>query len=503
VKLLLLFSQCKHIAFTAFMIIFLISTVHAEFVFKKDGTIIEGKIVNDGNTSIILQMPDKKREVIPRKEIMRILYTDIYMGKVYIRLTNGETQEGYIVDEDSTAYTVRKDITKPEEFTINRKIVMFIARSNPTDLIGTAGKNDINIQWNPPFIPGKKYRIYRKTTKEATFTMIAEVEKNRYTIKELKGNTKYTIYVTSLDADGIESLPSDQITLLTLNTPPYAPKEIHIDNINSTNLLRSDIRLTWVASEDIDGFIAEYRISKITPTGDFIQIGTSKLPSYVLKNSDINEKNMIRIIAVDNAGAESDATIFSFSRDKAIETVEKTENNKTATNRSKSSLLSEKSICITTQPGYFYPFSKMGKIYKIGYGPEIGLYANNYLFKNTQLGFITGFLWWTGKTESIKHMIMIPIEATAGYRFTINDALSVTPSLGFGGIYMSTEYTNAAFMTTTKNGFESTVRALVSAEYVQSPSLYFFGGFNYTAIYEKSGIQSFASMHLGAGYRLF
>jgi hypothetical protein len=141
-------------------------------------------------------------------------------------MTNGETNECYIVDEDGKNYVVRKDIDRLEEYTIPRTKVMFVARSNPTDLVGKAGKTGIDLTWNPPFVPGEKYRIYLRADSETTFLKIAETQKPRYAIKDLKNNTKYIVYVTSIDPKGTESLPSEHISVSTSDILSQDSKEI-------------------------------------------------------------------------------------------------------------------------------------------------------------------------------------------------------------------------------------------------------------------------------------
>lgn len=45
----------------------------AEFVFLKDGSIVEGAIISDAANSVTLRQSDKKIKQIPRNDIMRIL----------------------------------------------------------------------------------------------------------------------------------------------------------------------------------------------------------------------------------------------------------------------------------------------------------------------------------------------------------------------------------------------------------------------------------------------
>jgi hypothetical protein len=58
---------------------------------------------------------------------MRILYTELKMGKVYVQKRNGESIIAYIVNEDRNQFTLRLDLYKPQEFNIKRNDILFIA----------------------------------------------------------------------------------------------------------------------------------------------------------------------------------------------------------------------------------------------------------------------------------------------------------------------------------------------------------------------------------------
>lgn len=82
-------------------------SLFGEYVFLKDGHIREGTIVSENATSVVLRTADKKREVIQRRDIMRLLYTELYMGRVYVQKADGKGVVGYMVDEDRKTYTFR------------------------------------------------------------------------------------------------------------------------------------------------------------------------------------------------------------------------------------------------------------------------------------------------------------------------------------------------------------------------------------------------------------
>ena len=149
------------IIFNAALLCLLLSTsLHAEFVFFHDGTIVEGTITADAADSITLYTKDKQVKKIYRSQIMRILYTEFKMSRVYIQMRDGQGFAAYLVDEDRAAYTFRKELYKPEEFTVNREEVLFMAEKNPSGLKGEPGTTSVELTWLPPYDAVKKYNIY-------------------------------------------------------------------------------------------------------------------------------------------------------------------------------------------------------------------------------------------------------------------------------------------------------------------------------------------------------
>jgi hypothetical protein len=94
-------------------IVFVSGQGRSEYLFRKDGSIIQGKITGESAKNVTIRKADGKVERVERSDLMRILYTQLYMGKVYIRLTTGKVLDGYMVDEDQDTYTFRKDSLPP------------------------------------------------------------------------------------------------------------------------------------------------------------------------------------------------------------------------------------------------------------------------------------------------------------------------------------------------------------------------------------------------------
>ena len=64
------------------LLTFTAAPLNAEYVFTKDGAIKEGEIISENASLIVLYTKDKRRLTINRDDIMRILYTELYMGNI-------------------------------------------------------------------------------------------------------------------------------------------------------------------------------------------------------------------------------------------------------------------------------------------------------------------------------------------------------------------------------------------------------------------------------------
>lgn len=102
--------------------------LHAESVFLKDGSIVEGKIIKETDAEIQVVLKNKEQRLLPRRDVLRTVYHDEYKEKRYIYLLNGDMVEGFIVDEDREAYTYRTDINSIKENRVVKNKVDFISK---------------------------------------------------------------------------------------------------------------------------------------------------------------------------------------------------------------------------------------------------------------------------------------------------------------------------------------------------------------------------------------
>lgn len=202
----------KTVYATVLLILLLSPPLFAEFVFLKDGSIIECRIENENRDSATARMQNGKLVTLSWESVIRIVYTEFYMGKVYVHKNDSSFFEAYLVDEDRTSYTFRTDLKKPEEFTVNRNEVQFISRKDPAGLKGSSDGDTIHLSWKAPFTQAKSYRIYIKTG-NGKYSLYGETASTETIIKGVDTGKYYSIKVTALFADGYESLPSNEINI--------------------------------------------------------------------------------------------------------------------------------------------------------------------------------------------------------------------------------------------------------------------------------------------------
>lgn len=215
----------KRILFTS-LILFISINLYSEYLFLKDGAIVKGVIISDTADYINFRNEEKKTERYPRNQIMRILYTELNMGRVFVQRRDGKVDTAYMVDEDRLTYTFRKDLYKPVEFTLKRADVLFMAERNPTGLKGEPEIDRVSLEWLASFEKMKHYNIYYRKKGEK-YNSPEKSGKTSYVLKNLTSNTEYTVKVTGFAGDGDETTSSNEYKFLTKNIPPGFPRNIN------------------------------------------------------------------------------------------------------------------------------------------------------------------------------------------------------------------------------------------------------------------------------------
>ncbi|MBN2159820.1 MAG: fibronectin type III domain-containing protein [Spirochaetes bacterium] len=448
-----------------------------ECVFLKNGSILRGKITGETGTAITLVSPNGSARMIGRSSVLRILYTDIYLGKVVVRLTDGSSLEAYLVDENADAYTFRNNLYLPDEYTVPRKKVLFMARTNPTDLHGTADTRSIWIAWYPPYKPPRGYRVYFKEIAETEFRKAGATGWLSYTIRGLKEKTRYRIMVTAIDDTGGESLPTDEIEIMT-NTPPDPPPGARLTRLPED---RGTIGacITWRPAIDPDGSVKGYRIYRVTGEKRSLA-GKADGCEYTLKGLDPKTTHYFAVRSVDNDGVESaDAPVNT----RLIE------------------------FDVSARGCFLMPVRDLGKILHPGWGGLITVTAANFPAWGLNMGLGGGFLYFTGWGKSVRKSWMAPMLFTINYRFMIGHHFSISPEISAGLSYISISYTARRLglngvVYPSRTGVEPTIMAGIAVTATIKSRVLFHIVADYGMIIEKKGIMDFIACEAGAGVRI-
>lgn len=452
------------VVFMAFMFISFQSTpLLAEAVFLKDGSIIDGVIISDAASSVTLRLADKKTKQIPRSDIMRILYTELKMGKIYIQKRDGKGVVAYMVDEDRESYTFRLELYNPEEFTLKRSDVLFMAEKNPSGLQvdGVVGTDRVSLMWLPPYDAVKKYNVYIKKNDKDKYELIDSTGGKSITLKNLSSNTNYFLIVTSVDSTNYESSPSNELKIKTMNNPPSKPEGI------VRNMKGEKVSVKWDDASDPDGKIKGYNIYN-RDEKEKKKIATVKTPEYTVPDNVSVYK--LEITAVDDLDTESD----------------------------KVRVLMPLQLVISAAPTAFSLSGDLGKMFDPGYGGTVNIGLRNFMFQNFETGLSFSYITLPGKEEKNTDTLnFIPVTAYAGYHIWIGDYFSLFPFAKIGGSYSKVKYVSLSVEK------EKTIINPVAAGGVA----FTLSGDNYTVsiggdygmIYESAGVKSFYEGFVSCG----
>ncbi len=192
----------------------------AESVFLKDGSIVAGTVISDSVASIRIRTKNKEIKDIPRSNILRLIYAKLKEGRLFVEKRDGDSFEGYLVDEDGETYTFRMDLYKPAEFTLTKNEVLYMYERNPAGLKldGETRKESVSLKWNPSYNPVKRYNIYLRKGASGKYENLGSTKRKTVTIKNLSPGTVYYVMVTSIDENDLESSPSNERKVTTKGT---------------------------------------------------------------------------------------------------------------------------------------------------------------------------------------------------------------------------------------------------------------------------------------------
>ncbi|PKL16416.1 MAG: hypothetical protein CVV49_16360 [Spirochaetae bacterium HGW-Spirochaetae-5] len=453
--------------------------LYSEYVFLKDGSIIEGVITSDAAGSVTIRDKDKIIRQIPRTDIMRILYTELYMGKVYVQKTDGKNIICYMVDEDRESYTFRKELYSPVEFKLKRDMVLFMARGNPTGLEGEADTDSAELKWFSPYNPVKRYRIYKKGPEDKKFILADEIRSKSTTLKDLKSNTKYQLHVTAVDDAGDESIPSNELTIVTKNVAPDKPV------ITKVELLPAGgYRIAWNPSTDPDGKMTGYKLY-IRIDGENRLLAETKKTEYIISASDLTESMFIT--AYDDLKAESELSRIYFGH--------------------------WPKTGISVSPAFIYPAGNFKNLAGYGYGATLKFEMSNYFVEQLELSAELSCYTLPGKDpdfpepeNKINGFIIAPLMLGSGYAFYPLEDFALIPNITAGAVYVQYDYNyfdivNSKDTNVVDNEINPILGAGLILRYKLSESFYLTLSSDYRIFFEESENYSYYTGSFGAGMR--
>ncbi len=92
----------------------------AEYLYLKDGQVIQGKIISEDAESYTVQTKYQTRRV-NRSEVTRIMYGERKLERIYLLMRDGTKMDGYKVDEDAEKVLIREKEDSPREISISKK----------------------------------------------------------------------------------------------------------------------------------------------------------------------------------------------------------------------------------------------------------------------------------------------------------------------------------------------------------------------------------------------
>ena len=469
-------------------LILLNAPVMAEHIFLKDGSIIEGKIENETLESIIFIKNDGTKQKYNLNNIIRFVYKELYMGKLYVQKTDGKGLELYMVDENKEFYIFRFEINKPEEIKIKRTEVLFISRMNPLNLQAIKVDTDrIDLIWLPPYNKVNKFKVYYKNSLIEKFKLAGDTSFKKISITNLKSNTQYFFIVTAVDSNNYESLPSNEIKETTKNIRPNPPKNIKLEKIWSPDKKNFEMIVKWDPAIDPDGQIIEYIIYKRENKAEEIFARTNNT-AYSIKSLNPLSKKTFFIRAVDNMEDESE----------------------------NSSSLKTKNLFIWdigVRAFAIFPNLPYGYFYNTGWGLLADFLISDLFLEGFGFGLEIGYFQLPGRAE-YPHILrnnLVPVMLALQYRIGILKWLYIDTRLSGGYLYNSIDYdlyqistsyssSDSRFITRFSNC--GIMIAGIGIGFNTSDLFSLSIGGDYGIIFRNSGAHDFFSLNLSVIFRI-
>ncbi|MDY6935151.1 MAG: CsgG/HfaB family protein [Spirochaetota bacterium] len=142
--------------------------------------------------------------------------------------------------------------------------------------------------------------------------------------------------------------------------------------------------------------------------------------------------------------------------------------------------------------GFQYAIGDYSKVGDDGYGFNLNLNVNNFIYKNAVLTISTGIYSFDGADDSIESIITAPIMLNLGYIYKLSRKIRIVPYLGCGYFINMMTYDKDGvdqfgdYEYSRENFYDPVASARCDLEYIMSLNLHIFLSPNYTYFFEKS-----------------
>jgi len=475
-------KQIKRILLTLAILSAWSSYAFAEFVFVKSGQVIEGKIVEDRARSIIVLKSDKTRVEVKRGDVLRINYTQMYTGKFSIMKVNEQVFDAFIVDEDQSSVTFRTEWDKPVEFTLSRDSILFMTKKNPTSLQCKVIDDSVRLNWNAPFMKVDFYNVYYRE-KGGEFVKAGDTSGKGFTMDDLTRDAVYEFYVTAVDEEGYESLPSKEVRVY-INPMKLVHEKEYTDAGDFYTL-----KLTWEPLIFKGKAVTKYDIYKKSKDV-FMLVGSTSDNGYAVAGLSSEEENLVEVRPV-------------IGKDEFLE----------GNNVQIPRLFYNEQIVFSVHGAWLMPLKEFKDVTDPGYGAVAEIMMQNYYFKRLSFGVQCGYYRFPGiegvpnVNEDITEFSMIPFMLGLRYGYSPIRSLYISAGVFGGYSYNSIGYNKQFFESgefvareVKESSFEPIVSAGLQIQWQVWEGLMLKAGADYSLILENKVNYPFASFYAGAGY---
>ncbi|MGL4369102.1 MAG: hypothetical protein ACRCUT_05435 [Spirochaetota bacterium] len=374
-----------------FLFLFLCAApVSADYLFLSDGSIIECRIVKQKAMSVKVKRSDGRVVTILGYDILRVRTQKTWKEKIFVHAEDDRLYPASLVEEKGDVYIFRKDISRPEEFSLNKARTRILTEKISSVPEAALSGTKISVSWKE--IPGAvSCNIYFRTGRGDFLRAGNSAAGPFITEKKMKGNTRYGCVITAVFPDGSESAPSAESFFVTGNNPPLPPDSLFCAVESAPEGRGGIASLSWDGDSDEDGLVEKYNVF-IRENGGYRQIGQTFKRSLSVPVSDSSGLYTFAVSSVDDTGAES-----AYSRDFLSRDVFR--------------------FSYSLEGIGIYPVLSMADTASYGGGALFSIFKDDIFIKGVSAGFAAGVLYISGAHGAAKTDAFPLLLRTAYCRF--------------------------------------------------------------------------------------